>query len=131
MGGRSGQSIGSDSSMAIENVNGLPQGSTFEDAKKIDGIFNRSVHTWSETIEAFEKNKTDSNLTSVNVADIKITQPNIQSNKVEAMISKKGELPIINAVQFKDEIVIYDGHHRLTAAWATGETKIKVNLVKL
>jgi hypothetical protein len=37
-----------------------------------------------------------------------------------------------NAIPYKyDGLVIYDGHHRLTTTWALGETKIKVNLVKI
>ena len=47
------------------------------------------------------------------------------------MIEKFDKLPIINAVQFSDGISIYDGHHRLLTAWSIGETRIKVNLVKI
>jgi uncharacterized protein (DUF1015 family) len=38
---------------------------------------------------------------------------------------------LINVVEFPDGLAIYDGHHRLIAAWAMGEKKIKVNLVKV
>jgi uncharacterized ParB-like nuclease family protein len=48
------------------------------------------------------------------------------------MIDDIDKVPPINVVQFKNgEKAIYDGHHRLMANWALGETKIKVNLVKL
>lgn len=117
--------------LANQKIDDLPKGATFEDAKKIDGVFDKSKHTWSEVIEAFESNQKDAKVKSVNVKDIQITQPNIQANKVKRMIAEPGKLPIINAVQFSDGISIYDGHHRLMTAWALGETKIKVNLVKI
>ncbi len=117
--------------LANQKIDDLPKGATFEDAKKIDGVFDKSKHTWSEVIEAFESNQKDAKVKSVNVKDIQITQPNIQANKVKRMIAEPGKLPIINVVQFSDGISIYDGHHRLMTAWALGETKIKVNLVKI
>jgi hypothetical protein len=116
---------------AMELIDGLPKGSMFDDAKKIDGVFDRSKHTWSEVIETFEKNQSDAKVKSVNVKDVKITQPNIQSNKVKGMIGDFEKLPLINMIQFPDGLAIYDGHHRLLTAWALGETKIKVNLVKI
>ena len=116
---------------AHSRIDNLPKGSTFEDAKRIDSIFKKSKHTWSETIEAFEKNEKDAEIKLVNIKDIQITQPNIQSNKVKAMIDNVDKLPTLNAVQFSDELVIYDGHHRVLAAWALNEPKIKVNLVTL
>jgi hypothetical protein len=112
-------------------IDALPKGSTFEDAKRIDGVFDRSKHTWSEVIETFEKNQKDAKIKSINIKDIKITQPNIQSNKVKGMIKDFDKLKPINVVQFPDGPAIYDGHHRLMAAWSLGETKIKVNLVKI
>ena len=117
--------------LANQKIDDLPKGATFEDAKRIDGVFDKSKHTWSEVIETFESNQKDAKVKSVNVKDIQITQPNIQANKVKRMIVEPGKLPIINAVQFSDGISIYDGHHRLMTAWALGETKIKVNLVKI
>ena len=47
------------------------------------------------------------------------------------VVTLNGKLKTINVVQFPDGLAIYDGHHRLTTAWALGETKIKVNLVKI
>lgn len=117
--------------VANQKINDLPKGATFEDAKRIDDVFKRSRHTWSEVIEAYESNEKDAKVKSVNVKDIQITQPNIQANKVKGMITEHGKLPIINAVQFSDGISIYDGHHRLMTVWAFGETKIKINLVKI
>jgi hypothetical protein len=115
---------------AYERIDSLPKGSTFEDAKKIDGIFTKSKYTWSEVIETFEKNQKDAKIKSVNLKDIKITQPNIQSNKVKKMIQDFDRLEPINVVQFPNELAIYDGHHRLLTAWSLGETKLKVNLIK-
>lgn len=115
---------------AIDRIDSLPKGATFEDAKRIDGIFDRSKHTWSEVIETFEKNQKDAKIKSVNVKDIQITQPNIQSNKVKNMIQDFSKLEPINVVQFSDGMAIYDGHHRLLTTWALGETKLKVNLLK-
>ncbi len=116
---------------AFVRIDNLPKGSTFEDAKRIESIFTKSKHTWSEVIEAFEKNQKDAKTKLVNIKDIQITQPNIQSNKIKAMIEKFDKLTMINVVQFPDGLAIYDGHHRLLTAWALGETKIKVNLVKI
>jgi hypothetical protein len=47
------------------------------------------------------------------------------------MIRRKGSLKTINVIEFPEGMVIYDGHHRLTTAWALGETKLKVNYVKI
>ena len=118
---------------AHKKINDLPKGKIFDDAKVINGVFKKSKHDWNEVIVAYEKNEEQHHIVTVNVKDIYITQPNIQANKVNAMITDSiTKLPRLNAVQFKDgEIVIYDGHHRLTAYWALGENKIKVNLVKL
>ena len=118
--------------VANQRIDALPKGKLFDNAKNIEKIFDKSRHSWSETTEAFETNKSESKLQSVNIADIYITQPNIQSNKVKKMIVGIDKLPIINAVKFPDgEIVIYDGHHRLIANWALGKTRIKLNLVSI
>ena len=118
---------------AHKKVNDLPKGKIFDDAKVINGVFKKSKHDWNEVIVEYEKNEEQHHIVTVNVKDIHITQPNIQANKVNGMITDSiTKLPRLNAVQFKDgEIAIYDGHHRLTAYWALGENKIKVNLVKL
>jgi hypothetical protein len=116
---------------AVAKIDSLPTGAIFDDAKKIDGIFTMTKHAWSDVINAYEQNKKDGKMKSVNVKDIQITQRNIQSNKVKEMINRDGKLKTINVVQFPDGLVIYDGHHRLTTTWALGETKIKVNLVKI
>ena len=115
---------------AMEKLQALPQGKMFDDAKNIESVFKKSKHTWHEVIETFEANQADAVETQIPIKDIQITQPNIQLNKVEKMLSAKN-LPVVNAVKFKDGYAIYDGHHRLMSAWALGETKIKVNLVKL
>jgi hypothetical protein len=120
-----------DTESAIAKIDGLPKGSIFDDAKRIDDIFNITKHSWSDVINAFEKNEKDAKTKSVNVKDIQITQRNVQSNKVKEMINRDGKLKTINVVEFPDGLSIYDGHHRLTSAWALGETKIKVNLVKI
>ena len=120
-----------DAESAIAKIDGLPKGAIFDDAKRIDDIFNITKHSWSEVVEAFEKNEKDAKTKSVNVKDIQITQRNIQSNKVKEMIGRDSKLKTINVVQFPDGLAIYDDHHRLTTAWALGETKIKVNLVKI
>ena len=115
---------------AMEKLQALPQGKMFDDAKNIESVFKKSKHTWHEVIETFEANQADAVETQIPIKDIQITQPNIQLNKVEKMLSAKN-LPVVNAVKFKDGYAIYDGHHRLMSAWALGETKIKVNHVKL
>lgn len=116
---------------AYNKIDSLPQGKIFDDAKRIDNIFNKSKHSYSEVIEAYEKNKNNSTTQFVTVKDIHITQPNIQSNKVKQTITSSDVTAPLNVVQFPDgEMAIYDGHHRLTVAWAMGKNKIKVNLVK-
>jgi hypothetical protein len=116
---------------AFAKIDALPKGSIFDDAKRIDDIFNITKHSWSDVINTYEQNKDKAKIKSVNVKDIQITQRNIQSNKVKEMINRDGKLKMINVVEFPDGLAIYDGHHRLTTAWALGETKIKVNLVKI
>ena len=116
---------------AYERIDSLPKGAIFDDAKRIGGIFDISKHSWSDVVNAFEKNQKNAKVKSINIKDIQITQPNIQSNKVKAMIDGFDKLPTINVVQFSDGLAIYDGHHRLLTAWSLGETKIKVNLVKI
>ena len=115
---------------AMEKLQALPQGKMFDDAKNIESVFKKSKHTWSEVIETFETNQIGAVETQINIKDIQITQPNIQLRKVEKMLTTK-DLPLINAVKFKDGYAIYDGHHRLMAAWALDDKKIKVNLVTL
>ncbi len=115
---------------AEQKIDKLPKGSTFDDAKKIDSVFKKSSHTWSEVIETFERNQKDAKPKIISVKDIAITQPNIQSNKVKTMFADFDKLPLINVVEFADGFAIYDGHHRLAAAWALDMSKIKVNLVK-
>lgn len=115
---------------AMEKIQALPRGKMFDDAKNIEGVFKKSKHTWHEVIETFEKHQAEAVETQIPIKDIQITQPNIQMNKVEAMLSAR-DLPLVNVVKFKDGYAIYDGHHRLMSAWALGETKLKVKLVTL
>jgi hypothetical protein len=117
---------------AIEKIDGLPVGKIFDDAKKIDSIFKMSKHAWNEVIVAYEQNEDKHHVVTIDLSDIHITQPNIQSTKVNKMLDNIDKLPPINVVQFSNgEKAIYDGHHRLIAHWALGENKIKVNLVKI
>lgn len=112
-------------------IDQLPTGKLFSDAKNIEGIFNKSQHSWSEVIETAEKNKNNGHIETVNLKDIHITQPNIQSNKVKTMLKDLNSLPPIDVVQFEDgEMAIHDGHHRLVANWLLGHSKIKVNLIQ-
>ena len=112
-------------------IDELPIGKLFNDAKNIQRIFNISRRSWSDVIEAFEKNKDNGNLQLVSLKDIHITQPNIQSNKVKTILADLNKLSTINVVEFEDgEMAIFDGHHRLVANWALGNSKIQVNLVQ-
>jgi hypothetical protein len=118
--------------LAYSKIDALPKGKIFDDAKNIEGVFKKSQHTWHEVIEAFEKNADSGKTQIVNLKDIHITQPNIQSDKVKNMLGSITKIPAINVVQFKSgEMAIFDGHHRLIANWSLGENRIKVNLVKL
>jgi hypothetical protein len=115
-----------------DRIDKLPPGKLFDDAKNIKDIFKMSHHTWSEVIEAFEKNQETVQPVNINISDIRITQPNIRINKVKQIIANINTMTPINAVQFTDgEIAIYDGHHRLVANWALDNQTIGVNLVKL
>jgi hypothetical protein len=117
---------------AFSKIDELPKGKLFDDAKSIEGVFKKSTHSWNDIISAYEKNEDQQRIVTIDLSDVRITQPNIQANKVDKMIGKINKLPRINVVQFPDgEKAIYDGHHRLIAQWALGEKKIKVNLVKL
>jgi hypothetical protein len=118
--------------LAYTRVDKLPSGKIFADAKNIEGVFNKSKYDWNEVIVTYERHEDEHHIKFVNISDIHITQPNIQANKVKNIIQTTQLVPRINVVQFEDgEMAIYDGHHRLTAAWALGEQQIKVNLVKL
>jgi hypothetical protein len=113
-------------------IDELPTGKLFNDAKNIESIFNKSRRSWSDVIEAFEKNKDNGRLQLISLKDIHITQPNIQSNKVKTILADLNKLSTINVVKFEDgEMAIFDGHHRLVANWALGNSKIEVNLVQL
>ena len=116
---------------ALQKVEELPKGSIFDDAKRIDSIFQISNRPWSEVVQAWEENSDKAKPKTVNLKDIHITQRNIQSSKVGEMILRKDDVKTINVVQFPEGPVIYDGHHRLTKAWALGETRLKVNYLKL
>ena len=116
---------------AIQRVEALPKGSIFDDAKRIDGIFKMNNRPWHEIVATWEQYKDAAKTQTLNPKDIQITQPNIQSNKVREMILRDGKVKTINVIQFPEGPVIYDGHHRLTKAWALGETKLKVNYIKL
>ena len=116
---------------ALQRVEALPKGSLFDDAKRIDSIFKISNRSWSEVVQAWEENEDQAKPLTVNPKDIQITQRNIQSSKVGEMILRDGKVKTINVIEFPEGPVIYDGHHRLTRAWALGETKLKVNYIKL
>ena len=118
--------------LAYQKIDKLPIGKLFDDAKNIEGIFKKSQHSWNDVIVTYEKHEEQHHIKYVNISDIYITQPNVQANKVKNLLDNIDKLPRINAVQFEDsEIAIYDGHHRLVANWAIGNTQIKVNLVRL
>ena len=118
--------------LSYQKIDELPNGKLFDDAKNIEGIFKMSKHDWNEVIVTYEKYEEQHHIKYVNISDIHITQPNVQANKVKNLLDNIATLPRINAVQFEDgEIAIYDGHHRLVANWAIGNTQIKVNLVRL
>lgn len=118
-------------SAANERIDSLPQGKVFDDAKRIDIIFKRSNRNWSEVIEALEQGRQNAERQEIDIRDIRITQPNVQSGKVKRMVQDLDKRATIEAVQFPDgEIAIADGHHRLTANWALGRRTVQVNLVK-
>ena len=116
---------------AIQKVMALPKGSLFDDAKRIDGIFKLNNRPWSEIVQIWEQNESKAKPKTINPNEIQITQRNVQSNKVKEMIFRDTKVKTINVIQFPEGPVIYDGHHRLTKAWALGETKLKVNYIKL
>jgi hypothetical protein len=118
--------------LAYQKIDKLPAGKLFDDAKNIESVFKMSKHSWNDVIVTYEKHEEQHRIRYINISDIHITQPNIQANKVKALLDNIDKLPRINAVQFEDgEIAIYDGHHRLVANWALGNTQIKVNIVIL
>jgi len=119
-------------SSAEQELQALPKGTIFNDAKSIKDTFETSPYTWSETIEAYEKNKSKAKTVSVPLNSIKITQPNIQLHKVLNMLANLDKTPIIGAVKFDNNTIsIFDGHHRLMANWALNNSSIQVNLVDL
>ena len=119
-------------SNAEQKLHALPKGQIFDDAKSIKDTFDASPYTWSQTIEAYESNATKAKPVTIPINSIHITQPNIQLHKVINMLANLDSTPIIDAVKFPDDTIsIFDGHHRLVANWALGNSNIKVNLVDL
>lgn len=116
---------------ALQRVEELPKGSIFDDAKRIDGVFKMNKRPWHEIVQTWEQYQDAAQTKTINPKDIQITQPNIQLNKVKEMIFRDGKVKTINVIEFPEGPVIYDGHHRLTKAWALGETKLKVNYLKV
>ena len=118
--------------LAYQKIDKLPAGKIFADAKNIEGIFNMSQYDWNDVIVTYERHEEQHHIKYVNITDIHITQPNVQFEKVKQIIGNIQSTPRINVVQFENgEMAIYDGHHRLVANWALGNTQIKVNLVQL
>lgn len=116
---------------ALQKVEELPKGKIFDDAKRIDGVFKMSNRPWHEVVATWEQYQDAAQTKTINPKDIQITQPNIQLNKVKEMIYRDGKVKTLNVILFPEGPVIYDGHHRLTKAWALGETRLKVNLLKV
>lgn len=116
---------------ALQKVEELPKGTIFDDAKRIDGVFKMNKRPWHEIVATWEQYQDAAQTKTINPKDIQITQPNIQLNKVKEMIYRDGDTKTLNVIQFPEGPVIYDGHHRLTKAWALGETRLKVNLLKV
>jgi hypothetical protein len=115
---------------AVQKVEALPKGSIFDDAKRIDGIFKLNNRPWSEIVQTWEENEKQAKPKTINPKDVQITQRNIQSGKVHEMIHRKGPLKTIHVIEYPEGMVIYDGHHRLTTAWALGIHKLRVDYIK-
>ncbi len=114
----------------MQKVEALPKGSIFDDAKRIDGIFKLNNRPWSEIVQTWEENEKQAKPKTINPKDIQITQRNIQLGKVDEMIHRKGSLKTIHVIEYPEGMVIYDGHHRLTTAWALGIHKLRVDYIK-
>ena len=71
---------------AIDKVKSLPKGKLFDDAKNIEKIFKISKHSWNEVVVAYEKHEDEHHIVTIDLSDIHITQPNVQSGKVMKMI---------------------------------------------
>lgn len=109
----------------------LPRGAIFDDAKNLTGVFPRSSRTYHDIVFDFEQGKDGGQSAVVDVAldDISITQPNITQTKVERFMKDIGSLPPIKAVVYDDELVVFDGHHRLAAAYFAGADTIPIDTV--
>jgi hypothetical protein len=119
---------------ALKALDALPEGKTafFKgDVKEITSIFQQSKRNNNSVQVDFENNEQGAIEKIIYLSDINITQPNVIKSKVEKMLTIFSKLPSINAVKYKDETVIYDGHHRLLTAYLLGIKTIKINLVKL
>ena len=100
---------------ALKILNNLPEGtSSFfkNDVKDISSIFTLSKRTNNSVLVDFEKNEHRAAMKIIPIKNIKITQPNIIKSKAEKMLVNFNKLPIINAVKYKNEVVIYDGDRK-------------------
>lgn len=116
---------------ALQRVDALPNASLSNDSKLIDRVFQVNNRPWTQLVQIWKQYGHQAQTATLNPTNIQITQHEIQLNKVKEMIYRDGKVKTINVIQFPEGPVIYDGHHRLTKAWALGETKLKVNLLKL
>lgn len=109
----------------------LPPGAIFDDAKDLTGIFPQSKRVHHEVVFDFEQGKNDGRSAVIDVAldDITITQPNITQTKVERFMKDIEALPPIKAVVYDDEVVVFDGHHRLAAAYFADADTTPVDIV--
>ena len=115
---------------AIEKLYSLPRGKIFSNAKDISNIFKKSNIPYSKVLFNYEQGEQNANIKFVDIDKIEVTQPNITSSKVEKYIKDFNQNSAIPGVMYGKNIVIPDGHHRLTAAYLLGYDKIKVSLVQ-
>ncbi len=114
----------------LEIFKSLPLNKTFfEDSRDITKIFYKSKKIYNEVLYQYEQNEDSAKIKLVNIKDIEITQPFVREGLVLKMIQNIKNLPPIPAVKYGNKLVIFDGHHRLTAYWLMNKKQVKVSEV--
>jgi hypothetical protein len=58
----------SSTNLAYQKIDELPNGKLFDDAKNVEGVFNKSKYDWNEVIVTYERHEAEHHIKLVNIA---------------------------------------------------------------